>query len=429
MGIDIHPNGKIFFLPVIAGYVGADTVGVILATEMYKKEKVCLALDIGTTTIRMHWINLENGNESCTYSMVNPQIRYGNNVIDRINYANNEDQKYLEVTIRKAVNEMINHCHITSDHIYEMTVIGNSVMRDLFMGNPVESLGRSPFEPQNKHSVNVKAKDLKIKINPKSNIYALPLLSHFVGADTLAVILGTGIYKSSALSMAVDIGTNTEIVLGNKDKIIITSCASGPAFEGSGLNCGTGAVEGAIQKVEIDKDWNVTFETIGGAPPIGICGSGLIDALAEMLEQGILDWTGKFSDDRKDFVITDDEHHIYFDGEDIDTLKLAKAAIAIGIKMVMRRYGVTIEDIEKIYLAGAFGTYLDLENAIKIGLLPTVQIEKLDKVGNIALEGVRYVLVSIEKREEAEMIPKKIEWNNGSSNDLNLYIYTITYIR
>jgi uncharacterized 2Fe-2S/4Fe-4S cluster protein (DUF4445 family) len=377
--------------------------------DEYEGEIFGLALDIGTTTIRMYWVDLENGNIVFTASMLNPQIRYGDNVIDRIHYAKIVDQKYLEITVRDVVNELIEHSPINHNHIYEMAIVGNSVMRDIFIGHSVESLGKSPFEPLSSSSIYLRSSDLGININKNAEIYALPLISHFVGADALAVILGTEMYKHSKITLAMDIGTNTEIIVGNADKIIVTSCASGPAFEGSGLKCGTGAMEGAIQKVEIKKNLKVMYETIRDKPPIGICGSGLIDALAQMLDRGILDWSGRFADNRREFVLAENGHHIYLDGEDIDNLKLAKSAISVGLKAVMRSYDVTIDEIDKLYLAGAFGTYINLENALKIGLLPDIQLNRIEKVGDIALEGARQVLISQEKRKDVELIGRIIQ--------------------
>ena len=261
----------------------------------YEGELYGLALDIGTTTVSMYWVDLETGDEVFVASTQNPQVRFGDNVIDRVSYARLKGQEYLERTIREAVNELIEGGPVNPNHIYEMAVVGNTVMRDIFIGHSVKGLGEAPFKPVTEASVNKTAEKLGIRINPKANIYALPLIGHFVGADALAVILATEMYKSSAVTMAIDIGTNTEIIIGNKDRLIATSAASGPAFEGSGIKCGTGAVSGAIQKVEIDENWKVKYETIDNMPPVGICGSGLIDVLAQMLDRGILDWTGKFT--------------------------------------------------------------------------------------------------------------------------------------
>lgn len=375
---------------------------------LYEGELYGLALDIGTTTLVMCWINLETGDESFTDSMLNPQISYGDNVIERINYAKNVGQKRLEKVIRDSVNEMIKHSPVSPDHIYEMVVVGNTAMRDIFVGHSIKALGETPFEPVSSDSVNETAKDLGILINPNANIYALPLLGHFVGADALAVILATEMYKSSDITMAIDIGTNTEIAIGNKDEIIVTSCASGPAFEGAGVKCGIGAVRGAIQKLEINEDLKVKYETIGQAAPIGICGSGLIDALAQMLERRIIDFSGKFSKGNR-FIVAEKGKRIFLDGEDVDNLKLAKAAVSAGSKILLKRYGISVEDVKKLYLAGAFGTYINLENAYKIGLLPEISLERIEKVGNAAVEGAIQVLISKEKRVEAEEVSKKIK--------------------
>ena len=373
----------------------------------YEGELYGLALDIGTTTVAMRWINLESGEEVFSLSMLNPQIDYGDNVIDRINYARSVGQEPLEKAIRNSINEMVQKGPINPNHIYEMVVVGNTTMRDIFVGHPVKGLGEAPYEPVSLDSVNKKAEELGITINPKANVYALPLIGHFVGADTLAVILATEMHKSSEVTMAIDIGTNTEIAIGNKDKIIVASCASGPAFEGAGVKCGVGAVIGAIQKVKIDSNLKVKYETIGNAPPIGVCGSGLIDALAQMLEKGIMDYAGKLSSGGE-FVLAEDGKRIFLDGEDIDNLKLAKAAICAGSKILMRHYGVTVDDIKRLYLAGAFGTYINPENALKIGMLPEIPLERIEKVGNAAIEGATEVLVSEEKRREVEEISKKI---------------------
>lgn len=375
----------------------------------YEGELYGVALDVGTSTLLMYWVDLETGNVSFVYPMLNPQSRYGDNIISRISYARTKGQRDLERAVRESVNGAIQQGPIDPNHIYEMTVVGNSVMRDLFIGHSVEGLGEAPFKPLSEAAVNKMAKDLEITINPRANVYALPLIGHFVGADALGVILTTEMYENPAITMAIDIGTNTEIAIGNEDKIIVTSCASGPAFEGSGLKCGMGAVEGTVQKVEISEDLKVKYETIGNVPPIGICGSGLIDALAQMLDRRIIDWRGKFSKGEKEFVIAENGARIFLDGEDIDNLKLAKSAISVGTKVVMDHYGVDVKDIEKLYIAGAFGNYINLENAFKIGMFSNIPPKKIFKVGNAAIEGARQVLISQEKRKEAEEISKKIK--------------------
>ena len=202
--------------------------------------------------------------------------------------------------------------------------------------------------------------------------------------------------------MAIDIGTNTEIALGNRDGILVTSCASGPAFEGSGIACGTGSVEGAIQRVEIGEGGRASFETIGDGPPVGICGSGLIDALAGLLEHGIIDRTGKFSGGRERFTLAEGERAVYLDGSDLDNLKLAKAAVAAGARVLLERAGVEADSLSRLFLAGAFGTHIDAANAARIGMVPGIPLERVEKVGNASIEGAAMVLLSGDCRRLAE---------------------------
>ena len=373
----------------------------------YKGEIYGLALDIGTTTISMSWIDLETGQERFISSSLNPQMSYGDNVIDRINYAKTKDQNHLRQALVDRINEMIIQGPVKSDHIYEIVAVGNTVMRDIIVNNSITKLGEAPFEPISKESVRKWAEQIGIIIHPKAKVYSLPIIGHFVGADALAVILSTEMYKNQEITMAIDIGTNTEIAIGNREKIIVTSCASGPAFEGSGIKCGTGAIEGAISQIEIKDDLSIEYETIDDASPSGICGSGLIDVLAEMLDRNIIDKKGKFLKGENKFTIKENGKPIFIDGEDIDNLKLAKAAIHVGTKAVMRHYGVELKNVERLYLAGAFGNYVDPLKAIEIGMLPDISLKKVERVGNAAIEGARQALISKEKRKDAEVIPKK----------------------
>jgi uncharacterized 2Fe-2S/4Fe-4S cluster protein (DUF4445 family) len=278
-------------------------------------------------------------------------------------------------------------------------------MRDLFFGYSVESLGRSPFEPLSVEPVRKMANELRLVANPQARVYGLPLIGGFVGADALAVVLATGMCKQEKISIAIDIGTNTEIVLGNRDKLMATSCAAGPAFEGSSITHGICGVSGAIKEVQIEQGTAV-YKTIGYADPVGICGSGLIDTLAELLENHMINGKGKFYGDNKEFSIAG---RIGLSEEDIDQLNLAKTAVSVGIKILVERYGIELGDIESVFLAGAFGYYINVENAIRMGLLPPIELEKVEKVGNAAVEGARQALISKIKRADAEAIAKRIE--------------------
>jgi uncharacterized 2Fe-2S/4Fe-4S cluster protein (DUF4445 family) len=374
----------------------------------YEGELYGVALDVGTTTIAVRWMDLEDRENPDRYSAstLNPQIRFGDNVIDRIRYAMGTPggAQHLQSAVIGAVNNLLSCGAVRPDHIYEMTVAGNSVMRDLLLGWPVDGLGAFPFEPCSAGAVNTVAADLGIAIHPRGNVYALPLIGHFVGADTLAMILATGMHGREEVTMAIDIGTNTEIALGNRENILVTSCASGPAFEGSGIACGTGSVDGAIQRLRIDPAGRVSYGIIGDGPPVGICGSGLIDAIAELLEHGIIDWTGKFRGGRERFTLAAGERAVFLDGGDLDNLKLAKAAVAAGARVLLDRAGIGADSLSRLFLAGAFGTYIDVASAKRIGMLPGVPPERVVKVGNASVEGAAMVLLSQECREKAEKL-------------------------
>jgi uncharacterized 2Fe-2S/4Fe-4S cluster protein (DUF4445 family) len=272
----------------------------------------------------------------------------------------------------------------------------------------VEGLGGFPFEPVSTGAVNSGASDGGIAIHPQGNIYALPLIGHFVGADTLAMILATGMHRREEVTMAIDIGTNTEIAIGNRDGIMVTSCASGPAFEGSGIACGTGSVEGAIQRLAIEAGGSVVYETIGDGPPVGICGSGLIDTLAELLEHGIIDWTGKFTGGIGQFSLAEGEKGVYLDGSDLDNLKLAKAAVAAGAGILLEHAGIGAGSLSRLFLAGAFGTHIDVTNAKRIGMLPGIPPARVVKVGNASIEGAALALLSRDCRRRGEELAGEI---------------------
>jgi len=369
----------------------------------YAGELYGIGLDIGTTTLAMYLVDLETGAVASINSRENPQTKYGNNVISRIEFAK-EGRAILEREIRSAVNEMI--AELTDpEKVYELVIVGNPVMRDLFFGHPVDSLGTSPYEPLSVNAIHKTPAELGLRVNPKAPVYGLPLIGSFIGADTLAVVLATEMYKSAKIRMAIDIGTNTEIVLGNKDKMIATSCAAGPAFEGGSITHGICGVCGAIREVRIENG-DLKYTTVGNAAPVGVCGSGLIDMLAELLDKHIINGRGKFYGATHKVNITET---ISLSESDIDQLNLAKTAVSVGIKVLAERYGIELDAIDRVFLAGAFGYFINVENAMRIGLLPRIDHTKVEKIGNAAIEGARQALVSKTKRNEAEAIAKRIK--------------------
>ncbi|MFX1486990.1 MAG: ASKHA domain-containing protein [Promethearchaeota archaeon] len=386
------------------------------------------AVDIGTTKLAGYLINLNTGKVEAVDSLMNPQIPYGEDVITRIAY---EDRKELQNVVVGGINEILNDlCNkvdVNLREVYEMTVVGNTVMHHLFLNINPKYLALSPYTPVIREGIDVRAGKIGVNINPSANIYALPVIAGFVGADTVAAILATEIYKRDELCLALDIGTNTEVVLGNKEWMLACSCASGPAFEGAHVTHGMRAASGAIEKVSIDPETlEVKYKTVDNVEPRGICGSAIVDVPAEMLKTGIMDINGTLSKDldsprlRKkegvpEFVIarkgeTSTGGDIVITQKDIREIQLAKAAMHTGATTLMKEANVTEDDIDIVFVAGAFGSYIDPENARIIGMYPEISLKKVKIVGNAAGTGARMALASRVVRRTAEKISKETRY-------------------
>lgn len=383
----------------------------------YEEELLGLAVDVGTTTVVAQILDLESGDVVATLAARNLQAAYGHDVIARIAYTDQhlDGLRRLQRIIVEEISGLLRGFEeregkAVRQHIYEATVVGNPTMRDVFFGRSVHSLGTSPYKPGDTSPIRMEAQALGLEICPKATVYGAPLVAGQVGADTLAMILAYDLYKSEKTCMAVDIGTNGEVAVGNKDRILAASNAAGGAFEGATVGCGTGATEGAIANVYIN-DGQIRYETIGGTSPIGVCGSGLIDLLAEMLREGIIDRRGRFSEpyrETNEFIVALDGQRIAITQKDINELRLARAGSALNQQALMRKYGVDLEGLDRVYLAGGFANYVNLESAVRIGILPDGK-DKLTKIGNGALTGARQMLLNRERREDAERIAPRVE--------------------
>lgn len=390
------------------------------------------AVDIGTTKLAGYLIDLSTGRVMAAGSLMNPQIHYGEDVMTRITYAmrGHKEQKELQQVVIAGINQiLVNLCErtgVNSEEVYEMTAVGNTAMHHLFLNLCPKPLGLSPYTPVVRSGVNVKAESIRVNIKPDGNVHTLPVVAGFVGADNVALILATEIYRRKELCMALDIGTNSEIVLGNKNEILVCSCASGPAFEGAHIRYGMRAGTGAIEKVILDTGTlEVKYWTIDNAKPCGICGSAIVCILAEMLKAGIIDVKGTMNknldsprlhtgEDGLEFVLASREEtsnggEITVTQKDIREIQLAKAAIHAGAMILMRKKGVLERDIDMFFIAGAFGSYIDAESARTIGMYPEVPLEKVKVVGNAAATGARMALVSKMAREKAEEISNKVK--------------------
>lgn len=404
-----------------------------------------IAFDIGTTTIAGYLIDLRTGEELSALAKTNPQIIYGEDVISRIEFSQRRKdgleklQKEVVMALNEIIRETTREAKIDKKNIYETVIVGNTCMHHLFLGlNPI-NLAPSPYIPVIKESLSLKAKDIPgLLLNPTANIYMLPNISAFVGADISAGILSSFIWKESKTILFVDLGTNGEIVLSSKRKIWTCSTAAGPAFEGSRISSGMRAAEGAIDKIGIDHE-SIAYRVIKDGKAKGICGSGLIDLIAELIKLGLIDKSGKLIDREEydpslsgeikkriingqgnKFLLvnskeTENGKPIYLTQRDIREVQLAKAAIFAGIKILLKEVDISQEDIQKILLAGAFGNFIDKENAIRIGLIPYLPLKRIKLIGNAAGRGAEMALMSTNMRKTSQKISEKIRYIELSS--------------
>lgn len=410
--------------------------------------EVCygLAVDIGTTTCVGYLCDLSTGKVINTESMMNPQVPYGEDVMSRITYAmsNPDGLKTMQDAIISGLNEIIEKVvsEIKKDGpnpgfaIDDLTIVFNTAMHHIFLGLNPTYIGRSPFIPAVQRPLNIKARDLGLKINPAGYLHVLPIEAGFVGADNVGVLIAQEQYFQNDMVLIIDIGTNGELLLGNRDRVCSTSCATGPAFEGAQIKFGMRAAPGAIEKVKIDPvtrepqykvigkaDWHTHIE--GKINAKGICGSAIIDVIAEMFKAGIIDKTGKFvmdldtnrvrrnAEGKPEYVLawaeeTSINADITVTQGDVRALQLAKGALYTGAKLMMQKMGVT--KLDRVELAGAFGSHIDREASLTLGLFPDVPIEKVVVVGNAAGDGARMALLNKSKRLEADERARWVEF-------------------
>ncbi|AGB20076.1 ASKHA domain-containing protein [Thermoanaerobacterium thermosaccharolyticum] len=392
-----------------------------------------ISFDIGTTTIAAYLYDLRTGARLDVYSDVNPQRSYGADVISRINYTITEDNGLFRLhrimidEINKIVNAFCTRNAISKENIYEIVIVGNTVMIHLALGVTVKNIANSPYIPAFTYTIELKANTLGININKEGYIVTLPMVASYVGADTVAAVLSSRIFESDEICLLVDIGTNGEIVLGNKEFLISCSAAAGPAFEGADITFGMSGVEGAIDHVDLKRD--PIFSTIGGKKSKGICGSGIVDVIAELFKHGIVDNTGRILD--KDEVtsavgekyldrivqynempafLIDDENGIYLTQKDVRQVQLAKAAIRAGINILINEVGISETDIKRVYLAGGFGSYISIESAATIGLIPSELKDRTIQIGNAAGLGASLALLSDNELNRAKIVRDKIKY-------------------
>ena len=402
-----------------------------------KMEKYGISFDIGTTTVVGNLWNLEVGTSLQIVAKTNPQNIFGADVISRINYCEDDPIKFIEIRgkiiscLNETIEELLINNKVDRQNITKITVVGNTTMSHIFAGFNPKSLARSPFTPAFTGEKEFKANELLLNINPEAKVILLPNIAGHVGSDITGGILATRLEKLNGLNLFIDIGTNGEIVLTKGNKTFACSTAAGPAFEGAAIYQGMRAASGAIESVQV-KNGTVFFKTIDRSEPVGICGSGLIEALSEMIKNGLINKTGRLllPDEIKGEPLQEDlalrlrvgpkgrEFVLVFkeDGEDIvitqmdiREVQLAKGAIYAGIKLMLAELNQEIKDIDRLIIAGAFGTYIDKESGLTIGILPDVSPDRIIFVGNAAGTGASLVLLSEVERNRANEIVKNIE--------------------
>jgi len=395
-----------------------------------------IALDVGTTTVVAELVNLVTGNVLGASAAYNKQIRYGEDVITRIIFACTKDglsplNKAIIENVNLLIAQLVMENGINKEQITGIIAAGNPTMMHLLMGlNPCH-IRLEPYIPASNTYTPIRASDLGITTLPQAVITCMPGVSSYVGGDITAGVLSSGINNSSQISALLDLGTNGEIVLGNSEWLVCCSASAGPAFEGGGLRCGMRATTGAIQKVTIEND-EVKLSTIGGAKARGICGSGLIDLMAEIFRNNIIDPTGKFQRDSEnsrirqreeesEFILasaheSDTGKDIVFTETDIGNVIKSKAAVLSAAKVLIESVGMNFQNLDCIFVAGGFGNYLNIQSAITIGLLPDIPIEKIHFIGNSSLSGARMALLSRHALEESILIAKKMTYFELSVN-------------
>lgn len=397
-----------------------------------------VAVDIGTTSVVAYLVDLVTGEHLGSGTAHNPQAQHGADVISRTEYSKSHPdglarlQREAAGVVNQVVAQALECVPCGPERIYEMTMVGNTCMHHLFLGLDPRHIAESPYVPVNSQPMAVSPADLGVKMNPVGQVYCLPVIAGYVGADTVGVIVASRLTESAEPVLAVDIGTNGEVALWSGERLVCASCAAGPAFEGAQIEYGMRAAAGAISSVEL-VDGDIVSSTIGNQPALGICGSGLFDAMAVALEAGLVDIMGRMvaadkldslppalaarmsgeANTRRILLAAADESadtpDIYFTQKDVRELQLAKGAVRAAVELLLKECGLKVSDLSAVLLAGAFGNYIRPQSALRIGLLPSMDLDKIRGIGNAAGAGAMMALVSMPWRQKACEIARQAE--------------------
>ncbi len=391
-----------------------------------------LACDIGTTTVVLYLVELTSGKILSTASSYNQQLKCGEDIISRINYAQKPDRlqelhNLIVMTVNNLIDKATRSAKISTADIYSASVSGNTTMIHLFLNLEPRYIREEPYVPTFNQVPIILSRDLGLKMNYEGKIYCGPAVGSYVGSDITAGLLCTPLVRDSKkISLFIDAGTNGELVVGNSDWLMTCACSAGPAFEGSGIKCGMPATEGAIEQLKIENNGELEYKAINGSKPKGLCGSGLVDLLAELFVHGYIDRHGKFNVEKAKARLVEDETGIGFliekgnnsywgkdliiTEKDISNLIRTKGAVFSACSLLLKNAGLTFDKIDAFYIAGGFGQHLNIENSIRIGLLPDLERNKFHYIGNSSLLGAYLILLSDKNREMVNEISKKMTY-------------------
>ena len=400
----------------------------VVSLGPWPSRELGLAVDLGTTKVAGYLVDLSNGRTLASLGVMNPQISYGEDIISRITHASGSTsqarqlQKLAARAINRLAADLCAQVKAKANEITDAVFVGNTAMHHLLLGLPLDQLAQSPFVPAVSQAMDIKARDLGLKIAPGAYTHLLPNIAGFVGADHTSMLLATEAWRAEGVLLAIDIGTNTEVSLIDGGWITSVSCASGPAFEGGHIKDGMRAARGAIERLRLVSD-DIQYQTIEGAPPVGLCGSGILDAMAQLYLAGIIEESGRMVEGhprlrrgkQREFVLVSEEERgdkpaIVITQQDVRELQLAKAAIRTGIQVLLETNRRTDEEIGQVVIAGAFGSYIDVASAITIGMLPALPLDRFRQVGNAAGMGAKLALISRHKRAEAQALASRVNY-------------------
>jgi uncharacterized 2Fe-2S/4Fe-4S cluster protein (DUF4445 family) len=445
---DLEPQASVELVRELGGVLrrsGYDVTAVICDEDLIDVEpgdttarRFAVAFDVGTTTVVATLLDLDSGQPVAVRSMLNRQQPHGADVITRISATMMDSsalaalRKHAHETLRELTAEVCAEGDVDPREVYEITVCGNVTMMHLALGIDPEPLSMAPFVVSTHSFPPVSAAEFGVAVHPRAPAFVFPSLGAYVGGDIVAGMLATGLTRDRRLRLFIDVGTNSEIALGSNERVLATAAPAGPAFEAAQIKCGMRAAEGAIEGLKIDGD-DLALEVIGDAEPAGICGSGLVDAVAELVQRGLLDHSGRFIADEEAalhhqtlaprltkigeervFVLhwrgDDPADSVFLSQRDVRELQFAKASIATGWNILLRDLGVQPDDITQVLLAGSFGAYLTPLSAVRIGLVPPLALPRIVSAGNVAGEGAKIAALSLRERAEAYSILREVEY-------------------